>query len=284
MRITWRLALDRWRSDRRRAAREQPDGSETPGPSAEGIAAQNERANRLWRAIDDLPDKLRETIVLSAIQGYDVREVAHILGLPEGTVKSGLFLARKGTGSEAAMSCDRRTIAIVDHAAGRDHRRGRGASRDVHGVPPALRRAAAPAAGSRSSARGDAEDRSLRAIRARRHGSRRAPGGVLARRHVVERPRSRNGCAAARDVRSGCDRQRTDRRISRQPQRFCPRRPRRPPIARQRRRHRRGRPAHRPWWPIRAQSSVRGGPHRELRPHERTSLSQQSSRRRLRGT
>ena len=95
VRITWRLALDRWRSDRRRAAREQPDRSEAPDPSAEGIAAQNERAARLWRAIDDLPDKLRETIVLSAIQEYDVREVAHILGLPEGTVKSRLFQARK---------------------------------------------------------------------------------------------------------------------------------------------------------------------------------------------
>jgi len=33
---------------------------------------------------------------LSAIQGYDVREVAQLLGLPEGTVKSRLFLARKG--------------------------------------------------------------------------------------------------------------------------------------------------------------------------------------------
>jgi RNA polymerase sigma-70 factor (ECF subfamily) len=95
VRMTWRLAIDRWRSDRRRSAREQSGPGGAPGPTAEGIAAERERADRLWRAIEDLPEKLREAIVLSAIQGYDVREVALLLGLPEGTVKSRLFLARK---------------------------------------------------------------------------------------------------------------------------------------------------------------------------------------------
>ena len=96
VRMTWRLAIDRWRSDRRRSVREQAAMPETTGPTTDGIAAANERAERLWRAIDDLPDKLREAIVLSAIEGYDVREVALLLGVPEGTVKSRLFLARKG--------------------------------------------------------------------------------------------------------------------------------------------------------------------------------------------
>ena len=95
VRMTWRLAIDRWRSDRRRTSREQAGLHTAPDPTAEGIAVESERANRLWRAIDDLPDHLREAIVLSAIQGYDVREVAALLGLPEGTVKSRLFLARK---------------------------------------------------------------------------------------------------------------------------------------------------------------------------------------------
>ena len=96
VRMTWRLAIDRWRSDRRRTVREQAALPETAGPTTDGIAAASERAERLWRAIDDLPDKLREAIVLSAIEGYDVREVALLLGVPEGTVKSRLFLARKG--------------------------------------------------------------------------------------------------------------------------------------------------------------------------------------------
>ena len=39
--------------------------------------------------------KLRIALVLSAIEGHDVREVAALLRLPDGTVKSRLFLARK---------------------------------------------------------------------------------------------------------------------------------------------------------------------------------------------
>jgi RNA polymerase sigma-70 factor, ECF subfamily len=96
VRMTWRLAIDRWRSDRRRNTREQSGIGGEPDATVEGIAAERERAERLWRAIEDLPAKLREVIVLSAIQGHDVREVALLLGLPEGTVKSRLFLARKG--------------------------------------------------------------------------------------------------------------------------------------------------------------------------------------------
>ena len=41
---------------------------------------------RLWSAIDSLPEKLRLVIVLSGIEGHDTREVASILGIPEGTV------------------------------------------------------------------------------------------------------------------------------------------------------------------------------------------------------
>jgi RNA polymerase sigma-70 factor (ECF subfamily) len=96
VRMTWRLAIDRWRADRRRAAREQTTWTPDADATAESMAVANERARELWRAIDELPEKLRQTIVLSAIHGYDVREVATLLGLPEGTVKSRLFLARKG--------------------------------------------------------------------------------------------------------------------------------------------------------------------------------------------
>jgi RNA polymerase sigma-70 factor (ECF subfamily) len=63
--------------------------------SSEDAVVSNERARQLWRAIDELPEKLRIAIVLSGIEGHDVREVAALLRVPEGTVKSRLFLARK---------------------------------------------------------------------------------------------------------------------------------------------------------------------------------------------
>jgi RNA polymerase sigma-70 factor (ECF subfamily) len=94
-RMTWRLAIDRWRSERRRTAREQAVESDAE-PTSEEIAVSRERAQRLWEAIDALPEKLRIVVVLGAIEGHDIRTMARLLNLPEGTVKSRLYLARKG--------------------------------------------------------------------------------------------------------------------------------------------------------------------------------------------
>jgi RNA polymerase sigma-70 factor, ECF subfamily len=100
VRTTWRLALDRQRGDRRRAARDHGPERST-GAAAEATAATvddlmaRERAAHLWRAIDALPDKLRVVIVLASIEEHDIADVARLLDVPEGTVKSRLFLARQ---------------------------------------------------------------------------------------------------------------------------------------------------------------------------------------------
>jgi RNA polymerase sigma-70 factor (ECF subfamily) len=93
VRLTWRLALDEQRARRRRLAREHEaaramDGTRTTGEAPEESA-------RLWRAIDQLPEGLRWPIVLAAIEGHDIRSVAALLDLPEGTIKSRLFRARQ---------------------------------------------------------------------------------------------------------------------------------------------------------------------------------------------
>ncbi|MGH9410795.1 MAG: RNA polymerase sigma factor [Vicinamibacterales bacterium] len=95
VRMTWRLALDRHRSEKRRLIRETAAAVRIRPASVESDAIAGERAARLWAAIDGLPEKLRLTIVLSAIEGYDTGEVAGLLGVPEGTIKSRLFVARK---------------------------------------------------------------------------------------------------------------------------------------------------------------------------------------------
>ena len=94
VRTTWRMALDRRRGDRRREGREQAVHA-PPEPSVEQVAVARERAAHLWAAIDALPEKLRLVMVLSGIEGHDTREVAALLGIPEGTVRSRMFLARK---------------------------------------------------------------------------------------------------------------------------------------------------------------------------------------------
>ena len=97
VRMTWRLAIDRMRANRRRLIRESADArlhARDVETAADPVIA-SERAEQLWRAIDALPEKLRLVIVLAGIQGHDIREVATLLDVPDGTVKSRLFLARK---------------------------------------------------------------------------------------------------------------------------------------------------------------------------------------------
>lgn len=95
VRVTWRRALDRQRSDRRREKREQIVIASTPEPSPEELAVSSELRGYIWRAIDELPEAHRKTVILSAIEGHDTRSVARLLGLPAGTVKSRLHNARK---------------------------------------------------------------------------------------------------------------------------------------------------------------------------------------------
>jgi RNA polymerase sigma-70 factor (ECF subfamily) len=96
VRMTFRMALDRQRANRRRAAREQDrDHPAQMVATASAAHDERERAEQLWRAIDELSEKLRLVVVLASIEGYNLREVGSLLGLPEGTVKSRLFLARQ---------------------------------------------------------------------------------------------------------------------------------------------------------------------------------------------
>jgi RNA polymerase sigma-70 factor (ECF subfamily) len=87
--------LDRREADQRRLVREQSAAFMQAAPSSENLAVSAERSARLWEVIDSLSEKLRLAVVLNAIEGHDVAEVASILGIPEGTVKSRLFDARQ---------------------------------------------------------------------------------------------------------------------------------------------------------------------------------------------
>jgi RNA polymerase sigma-70 factor (ECF subfamily) len=93
-RMTWRLAIDRCRATTRRQRVEQT-ASLTPASTTAEAEAARDRADELWRAIDALPEKLRIVIVLASIEGHGVEEVAALLRLPAGTVKSRLFAARQ---------------------------------------------------------------------------------------------------------------------------------------------------------------------------------------------
>lgn len=98
VRITFRLSLDRARSAKRRELREtqwaQPERRPAPR-TAEDLAASSEFQAHFDRALDALPEKLRLVLLLCAMEGHSMEEVAATLALPIGTVKSRLFVARK---------------------------------------------------------------------------------------------------------------------------------------------------------------------------------------------
>ena len=95
VRMTFRLALNHRRSTSRRALREVVSDVEVPESRGADVAQVEERSVRLWAAIDALPEQQRVAIVLAAIEGHDLKTVAALLDVPEGTVKSRLFAARR---------------------------------------------------------------------------------------------------------------------------------------------------------------------------------------------
>jgi RNA polymerase sigma-70 factor (ECF subfamily) len=95
VRMSWRMAIDRRGSDLRRIVREQAANEVAAPPTSEELALSAERAAQLWNAIDGLSEKLRIVVVLASIEGHDLDDVAAVLEIPEGTVKSRLFEARK---------------------------------------------------------------------------------------------------------------------------------------------------------------------------------------------
>jgi len=98
VRIAFRLALDCARSSKRREQREtvwsQPEHQPRTA-TAEELAASNEFQLHLDHALDELPEKQRLVLLLSAMEGHTIEEVAAMLGVPVGTVKSRIFFARK---------------------------------------------------------------------------------------------------------------------------------------------------------------------------------------------
>jgi RNA polymerase sigma-70 factor (ECF subfamily) len=98
VRIAFRLALDRLRLAKRREQRDviwsQP-AHQPPAANAEDLAASSEFQAHLDRALEELPQKLRLVLLLAAMEGHTIDQIAAMLGIPVGTVKSRIFTARK---------------------------------------------------------------------------------------------------------------------------------------------------------------------------------------------
>ena len=111
VRITFRLALDRLRSGKRRELRDtlwsQPV-RQPLGATAEDLAVSNEFQAHLENALAELPEKLRLVLLLAAMEGHTIDEIASMLGISTGTVKSRIFYARRQLAEK--LQCHANTI------------------------------------------------------------------------------------------------------------------------------------------------------------------------------
>lgn len=96
-----RCAIDelRRRGSHRATSLEDLDADGDTLPSREeptDVAAESaEFSARVRRAVDGLPQHHREVVVLHHFDGLEVREIAEVLGVPQGTVLSRLARARE---------------------------------------------------------------------------------------------------------------------------------------------------------------------------------------------
>jgi RNA polymerase sigma-70 factor (ECF subfamily) len=65
-----------------------------PGVTPESLAIAGDNRERLTRALEDLPPRFREVLVLRELEGCSYKEIAAITSMPIGTVMSALARAR----------------------------------------------------------------------------------------------------------------------------------------------------------------------------------------------
>jgi len=96
-RVTWRQAIDHRRGH---PQRKQDDLKSIPEPKSDQANPEQELLAAdahavVHRLIDALPEELRQPLSLSSIEELNSREIAAMLNIPEGTVRTRLMRARQ---------------------------------------------------------------------------------------------------------------------------------------------------------------------------------------------
>ena len=94
-RIAVTVTLNALRQRRRWGARETALDDAGDLPAAEPYGLEVDVRERVAQAIDALPEMYRAVVVLHDVEGYTHGEIGTMLGVPEGTCKTRLFVARR---------------------------------------------------------------------------------------------------------------------------------------------------------------------------------------------
>lgn len=95
-RVAWRVSIDRLSKarDSEDVGGRAHEESAAPGETPEQAAVQANWSEVVHRLMDALPAELRLPLALSATDELKSHEIAQILGIPEGTVRTRLMKAR----------------------------------------------------------------------------------------------------------------------------------------------------------------------------------------------
>jgi RNA polymerase sigma-70 factor (ECF subfamily) len=95
LRIVSNAAIDRRRRRTVRVASVLDDTVAGDRPLPDTEAERRVLGERLRAALDELPERYRAALVLFDVEGYSQAEIAQILGMAPGTVRSAVFHARR---------------------------------------------------------------------------------------------------------------------------------------------------------------------------------------------
>ncbi len=95
LRIATNAAIDLLRRRAVRSAEPIDDRVAVRAPSPAADAEAADLRGRLNAALATLPERQRAALTLFDVEGYPHAEIADILGIPEGTVRSDVFHARR---------------------------------------------------------------------------------------------------------------------------------------------------------------------------------------------
>lgn len=90
-RTAWRLAIDKLKRHRDTGVTDGPSNAADP----EQAVISAEWSAAVHRLMDALPEELRQPLALSSTDELNSREVAELMGVPEGTVRTRLMRARQ---------------------------------------------------------------------------------------------------------------------------------------------------------------------------------------------
>ncbi len=102
MRIVANAATDRRRRQQVRTAEQISPQTPHSGPTPDREVLRRELRAALEAALATLPDRRRIAIVMFDVEGYTHQEIAEVLRVPVGTVRSDVFHARRALRKELA--------------------------------------------------------------------------------------------------------------------------------------------------------------------------------------